>query len=57
MPDEARIRIVRADQSNCLKMPLSQADLPSESECHNKGAKMFYLSCLSPIHKDGQLME
>jgi len=57
MPDEARIRIVRADQSNCLKMPLCQADLPSESECHNKGAKMFYLSCLSPIHKDGQLME
>ena len=40
-----------------LKEPLWQADLPSEGQGHNKGTKTFHLSCLTPIHSDGQLME
>ena len=40
-----------------LKEPLRQTDLPSQGQGHNKGTKTFHLSCLTPIHSDGQLME
>ena len=38
-----------------LKEPLWQADLPSEGQDHKKGAETFHLSCLTPIHRGGQL--
>jgi len=42
---------------NRLEKALRQTDLPSEGQDHKEGAKTFHLSCLTPIHSGGQLME
>ena len=42
---------------NRLEKALGQTDLPSEGQDHKKGAETFHLSCLSPIHRGGQLFE
>jgi len=42
---------------NRLEKALGQTDLPSEGQHHKKGAETFHLSCLTPIHRGGQLFE